>query len=152
MTGADATAILPERAAQAKQELLSNAFAKLSDGGRLRLEDQLVELKTILNDGLAEGLNPLEMARSMSDRFDQYERYEFERLARTEIAFAQNAGQVEEAKAEDVDVSQVDTSAFPAHPNCMCDYLVEYDENGNGALKYNVSAQACEVCQAFVQD
>lgn len=150
MTGAEATAILPARAYEAQRQLLANAFDKLSENGQMRLEGQLGELRDILQGGLAEGLNPLEVARQMSDRFDSYERYEFARLARTEMAFAQNAGQIEEANAEGVDMSGVDVNAFPAHPNCLCDYSIEEDSAGGWKMVYNVSAQACEVCQAYI--
>jgi SPP1 gp7 family putative phage head morphogenesis protein len=72
--------------------MLDRAFERLSDGGKLRLEGVRDEIQGILVSATDAGLNPLETARQLSKQFDQYGRFEFERLARTESAFAAEQG------------------------------------------------------------
>lgn len=133
----------------AVQGLLEHAFDRLSDQGHMRLDDQLGEIKEIIADGVEFGENPLSIARSLSDRFDSYETREFSRLARTEVAFAQVEGQMNEFRAEGVDVTAVENDPPPWHPNCMCDCTIERDENGNWRAVYEIAATACDLCQAY---
>ncbi|HEV8177409.1 MAG TPA: minor capsid protein [Gemmatimonadales bacterium] len=72
--------------------MLDRAFERLSENGKLRLEGVKDEIQGTLVSATEAGLNPLETARQLSGRFDQYSRYEFERLARTEAAFAAEQG------------------------------------------------------------
>jgi hypothetical protein len=153
MTGAQAARVLPGRNSEAITNLLNNAFVRLSEGGQLRLEGQLDDLRTIIREGMDLGSSPIDVARRMGRRFDSYQGWEFQRLARTEIAFSQNAGLVDEFRAEGADTSLVDLSAFPAHPNCMCSFTLEQRVNDQGEAKwyvvYDISAQACSLCQAY---
>jgi hypothetical protein len=118
-TGTGSANVLIARDANSVQSFMTNAFERLSDQGALRLEDILPQVKDIIKQGIDLGENPLEIARQLSARFDQYKGWEFERLVRTEVAFAQNAGFVAECEAEGVDCSRIDASAVPAHPNCL---------------------------------
>lgn len=150
MTGVDASA-LGERNEAAERALLENAFDRLSEGGRTRLDGQIDDLRTIISDGMSEGRNPMDVARDMSERFDTYERYEFNRLARTEIAFAQNEGQMNEFRAEGVDMSAVESDPPPWHPNCMCGLSIEQNDEGQWVGVYDIADQACEICQEYRQ-
>jgi len=118
-TGGGPANVLLTRDAASVQRFLARGFERLSKGGQLRLEAVLPDVKRIIQSGMDLGQNPLEIARTLKKRFDNYKGWEFERLARTEVAFAQNAGYIAECEAGDVDTSRVDTSAIPAHPNCI---------------------------------
>jgi SPP1 gp7 family putative phage head morphogenesis protein len=132
-----------ERESPAVKEMLNNAFARLSEKGALRLESVRDEIHGVLTSAQAAGSSPLETARQLSAQFDEYSGYEFERLARTESAFAAEAGT--RAQMADLDVEQVEwlisagacpvceelaaggpyaiddeENLPPAHPNCLC--------------------------------
>jgi hypothetical protein len=100
----------------AVQAMLANSFGRLSENGRLRLEDNLGELKGMVEEAVQLGTNPLDLAREMSGRFDAYEGWEFERLARTEVAFADVQGEMDEYRAQGVDASGVEDDPPPWHP------------------------------------
>jgi hypothetical protein len=80
------------RQSPAVQKMLDSAFSRLSEKGALRLEGVRDEIHSILTAATSAGLGPLDTARQLSMQFDQYKRFEFERLARTEAAFAAEAG------------------------------------------------------------
>lgn len=150
MTEAEGGAVVDlSRDGEAVKGLLEHAFDRLSDQGQMRLEGQLGEIKEIIAEGVEFGENPLSIARSLSERFDSYETWEFKRLARTEVAFAQVEGQMNEFRAEGVDTSGVESDPPPWHPNCMCDLTLDRDENGNWRAVYEIAATACELCQAY---
>lgn len=151
MTG-ESPIVGTERGDEAIRALNEHAFDRLSEGGQLRLDGQLDDLRIIIRDGMANGDNPLTVAREMASRFDTYERYEFNRLARTEIAFAQNEGLMNEFRAEGVDTSGVELDPPPWHPNCVCGLTVEQNEDGGWAAVYDISEQACEICQGYRRD
>lgn len=148
MTGVE-DAALGSRNDEAIRALMENAFDRLSEGGQMRLDGQLGELRDIIQSGMDEGRNPLDVAREMGERFDQYEQYEFNRLARTEIAFSQNEGQMNEFRAEGVDMSTVESDPPPWHPNCMCGLTIEQKDDGTWVGVYDISDDACELCQAY---
>jgi hypothetical protein len=154
MSGAEAAQILPGRNSDAIRSLMENAFERLSDQGTLRLEGQLGELRTILSEGMALGSNPIEISREMAGRFDSYEGWEFERLARTEVAFSQNAGLMDEFNAEGINMSLVEGDVPPWHPNCMCSISIEETTNDQGTTEwvavYDISDQACDLCLSYV--
>ena len=126
----------------ATEKMLENAFARLSQNGQMRLEEVRDDIHGILAGGAEAGLSPLDVARQLSKQFDQYSSYEFQRLARTEAAFASEEGS--RAQMEDLGVTAyiwlIDASACPicqayvgqviaaddrdnlppAHPNCLC--------------------------------
>jgi SPP1 gp7 family putative phage head morphogenesis protein len=126
----------------ATERMLENAFARLSSGGQMRLETVRDDIHGILAGGAEAGLSPLAVGRQLADQFDAYSRYEFQRLARTEAAYASEEGV--RAQLEDLGVTAyqvlVDASACaicqgyvgqviaaddlenlpPAHPNCAC--------------------------------
>lgn len=126
----------------ATEKMLENAFARLSESGQLRLEQVRDELHGILAGAAEAGLGPLDTARQLSAQFDEYSRYEFQRLARTEAAYASEEGVREQLQAYGVTAYEwlVDASACPvcqgyvgqviaaddvenlppAHPNCLC--------------------------------
>jgi hypothetical protein len=149
MTGAEAAMVLPGRNSMAIVDLLNNAFDRLSDNGRLRLETSLDGLKDIIREGMDLGQNPIVVAREMSGRFDSYAGWEFQRLARTEISFAQNAGLIDEFGAEGVDMSGVSEDPPPFHPNCLCSLSIEQNQDGAWKAVYDIAIQACAICQAY---
>ncbi len=149
MTGAEAAMVLPGRNSTAIKNLLNIAFDRLSDNGRLRLETSLGGLRDLIREGMDLGQNPIAVAREMSGRFDAYAGWEFQRLARTEVSFAQNAGLIDEFGAEGVDMSGVIDDAPPFHPNCLCSISIEQKEDGTWNAVYDIAIQACAICQAY---
>ena len=132
-----------ERESPAVRAMLDDAFARLSENGALRLEAVRDEIHGVLVAGQAAGLSPLAVGRQLAAQFDAYASHEMQRLARTESAFAAEAGT--RAQLADLDVSEVewlisagacviceelaaggpyaleDTDSLPpAHPNCCC--------------------------------
>jgi len=148
MSAVEAALITPDRNSQAIQNLMSSAFDRLSEDSALRIEGYRGELLNVIEQGINLGSSPIEVAREISSKLDGYEGWRAERLARTETAFAQVAGQYDEMKAEGIDTAGVDGSNPPWHPNCMCDLTIEKIE-GRWVAKYNISAQACSLCQAY---
>lgn len=155
LTGA-AEAALPATDAAALAEFTETAFERLSEGGVSRLQRVLTDptypggsVEGIIREGIAESVNPLQTARELSARFDQYEDYEFARLARTETAFAQNFGITAELEAEGFTPTVVmagpDHGFPPFHPNCVCSVTID---TNTGRILYDVSATACEICQS----
>lgn len=108
------------RQSPAVKEMLDHAFARLSDNGALRLESVRDDIHGILTSAQAAGLNPLETARQLGDQFDQYSGWEFQRLARTEAAFASEAGVRDQMQ-----------------------------EMGVDRVEWLISAGACEICEGF---
>jgi SPP1 gp7 family putative phage head morphogenesis protein len=125
------------------QRLAADAFQRLSSNGQLRIGDQLGDIKTILQQGQSAGDSPLSVAKELNDRFAGYEKFEWERLARTEMASAANTGTLDEYKEAGVDryewsisglacaicssfagqVFTVGDGPVPpedSHPNCLC--------------------------------
>jgi len=93
-----AQTLTPSRGDPAVREMLDHAFLRLSENGKMRLEDVRDEIHGILVSGTEAGLNPLDVGRQLSKQFDNYSGYEFERLARTEAAFAAEAGNREQLR------------------------------------------------------
>ena len=120
LTDAQAAAFQPTRESPEIRALLDGAFKRLSTNGQLRLQGQLGGIKDLLTEGMLGGRSPLDVAQDLEDRFGRYEAYEWERLARTEAAFAATAGQIDEYGAEGVE-----------------------------ELENLVSPLACQICQAF---
>lgn len=130
------------RESPAVRAMLENAFTRLSEGGRLRLEGVHDDIHSILVSATEAGLNPLETAHQLSAQFDQYEGYEFQRLARTEAAYAAEEGTREQfrefgvervgiliaagacpiCQAYDGQMISIDDedNQPPYHPNCLC--------------------------------
>lgn len=134
-----------ERNSPATRAMLDNAFERLSENGRLKIEQHRDQVHSVLVSATEAGLSPLDTARQLSRRFDFYRRTQFETLARTEAAFAAiegSTGQMRElgvryvkwllsAEAcpvcqsfEGLVISIDDTARHPpgaSHPNCVCD-------------------------------
>lgn len=150
MSEVDAAALTPDRSSAAVRNLLDSAFDRLSTAGRLRLEDDLPAIKNILREGVELGENPLSVARTLTSEFDSYEGWRFQRLARTEIAFAQTQGQMDEFRAEgDIDTSEIEGRTPPYHPNCVCSVSLARQEDGSWKVVPEIAATACSLCQAY---
>lgn len=106
LTGADEAAT--DALGQGVREAFGrDAFARLSDNGRSRLADILTSdtrpggsVESIIRTGIEDGTNPMTLARELSGQYDHYEKWEFARLTRTEVGFAQEAGLDEELRGE----------------------------------------------------
>jgi hypothetical protein len=153
LTGATEAA-LDTFPAEAVDAFGKSAFERLSVGGRSRLKVMLDgdypggSIRSIIGNAVETGENPLTTARNLSRRFDQYERWEFARLTRTEVAFAQEAGLAAELKAEGYVVPQRNGENIdlpPYHPNCVCSRTID---TVSGWILPEVSPSACQVCQA----
>lgn len=105
----------------ATEKMLEKAFARLSANGQMRLEGVRDDIHGILAGGSQAGLNPLEVARQLTAQFDEYSSYEFQRLARTEAAYASEEG----ARAQ-------------------------MEEYGVTAYIWLIDASACPLCQGYV--
>ena len=147
MRGDVANALLPDRNAEGIQRLLTDSFDRLSENGKLRLETQLEDIRTVIQEGMAGGASPLDVADRLSQRFDKYNEFEFARLARTEIAFAQTRGLSDQLAAEGVDMGGVNPMP-PFHPNCLCDISV--DTNNPNRAVYEIADTACPICSAYI--
>jgi SPP1 gp7 family putative phage head morphogenesis protein len=134
--------------------MLDHAFDRLSANGALRLEGVKDEIHGVLVSATDAGLNPLATARQLAGQFDQYAGWEFQRLARTEAAYAAEEGtrgQLAELGVERLEVviaagacpicqaydGQVfaidDTENLPPfHPNCLCATAPAAPEPGQG--------------------
>lgn len=114
------TTVALNRQSPAVKAMLDSAFSRLSENGKMRLEGVRDEIHGILTSSTDAGLSPLDTARQLSKQFDQYKRFEFERLARTEAAFAAEAGSRE-----------------------------QYREFGVTHVTWVLSSGACPLCQAY---
>ena len=144
----------PGRTSPAVKQMLDHAFDRLSENGKLRLEGVRDEIHESLVNAQDAGLSPLETARNLAGRFDQYAGWEFQRLARTEAAFASEAGVRDQL--QDLGVQQVevlvsadacelcdgydgqtfditdDDNLPPYHPNCLCSTAPVAPEDDQG--------------------
>jgi len=124
------------------------AFERLSVQGQSRLAAHLTgpgSVQEILEQGIAESVNPVQLARDLSRRWNDYERWEYTRLARTEVAFAQNRGAREELQAEGYQYPDwLEDYMPPIHVNCCCGLTT----TDTGLVVLSVSPSACEICQA----
>jgi SPP1 gp7 family putative phage head morphogenesis protein len=100
--------------------MLDHAFTRLSENGRLRLENVRDDVHGILLGAQDAGISPIETARQLSKQFDHYRRAQFETLARTETAYASEEGN-----------------------------RIQMRDLGVFAVKWLISADACPICQAF---
>ena len=120
LTGDDEPGV---RAVAPRRWLQDHAFERISPSGQSRVGAYLTDadrpggsILGVIQDGLREGQGPGVMAKNLSEQFDGYERYEFERLARTEVAFAQEESLKAELRAEGY--QEIPGLAYPPfHPN-----------------------------------
>lgn len=145
-TGAQAATLLPERNADGIAKLLSDSFDNLSENGELRIGAQLDGIREVLQAGLETGANPLDVAGDLAEKFQGYKDYEWERLARTEIAFAQNRGMKDEFTAEGYSMDGIKEEP-PFHPNCMCSLTIDTETK---MVTYDIALEACDLCRAYL--
>lgn len=115
-----ATSVTSGRQSPAVRAMLDSAFTRLSENGKLRLEGVRDEIHSVLVSATDAGLSPLDTARQLGRQFDQYSGFEFQRLARTEAAFAAEAGSRE-----------------------------QYREYGVTHVTWVLSSSACPLCLAY---
>jgi SPP1 gp7 family putative phage head morphogenesis protein len=142
------------RESPAVRQMLDHAFDRLSANGALRLEGVRDDIHSVLVSATDAGLNPLATARQLAGQFDQYAGWEFQRLARTEAAYAAEEGtrgQLADLGVERVEVviaagacpicQAYDGQVFeigdeenlpPFHPNCLCSTAPAAPERGQG--------------------
>ncbi|MEN6358346.1 MAG: hypothetical protein ABFD83_14835 [Armatimonadota bacterium] len=145
IAGADATKALPDRNSEGVKKMLNEAFERLSENGQLRLEGVKDDIQGMLLGAMDAGMSPIDVGRQLSQQFDAYRGWEFERLARTEVSAAQNQGQVNEFQAQGF--RDATSEKPPFHPNCLCALTIDAEKN---AVIYDIAATACEICQAYV--
>lgn len=135
-----------------RRHLLEDAFERLSDGGRMRWEGRLEEIRSAMLDGLREGDSPFAVARRLNDAFDGYEAGRLRTLVRTEMAFASEGAIRDEWSSRGIrrveyigdlntdeecssrvgeiyDIGDLD-SLPPRHPNCFCSIIPVIEEGG----------------------
>lgn len=133
--------VTADRSSPGVQRMLTDAFQRLSENGRLRLEGIRDDVHEVLANGMQAGLSPVEVGRQLTRMFDDYGDYNFQRLARTEVAFSAIAGQVDQyrelavemveilvgadaceiCQPYDGDQQPIDGDLPPYHPQCCCD-------------------------------
>lgn len=145
-TGAQAAMLLPERNADGIEKLLSDSFDLLSEDGQLRIGDQLDGIREVIQDGMSTGASPLDVSGDLAEKFQGYKDYEWERLARTEIAFAQNRGMKDEFTAEGYSMDGIKEEP-PFHPNCMCSLTIDTETK---TVVYDIALEACDLCLAYL--
>ena len=130
------------------RSVVDHGFERLSDDGRARLGPIMDVLESQLEYAAYYDVNPFSFSQYWMQQFDQYEDWEFARLARTESAFAQATGKLDwlrdELGARDDALAQ--HSAFPPiHPNCMCDIqpMALGDHNW---MYLDTQMEPCETC------
>lgn len=160
----DADKLLGGKNEAAIEDMLKRGFERLSVNGRAVIGgilhkpgDRMSSVEGILDEAMAEGKNPLVVARELREKFKQCEDYNWARLARTEVSFAQNhAAQAayEEAgyrlprRVEGEGAGEyIELPAF--HPNCVCGSTIAPD---TGWIMPDVATTACEICQAHLRE
>lgn len=152
-----------------KREFLRTAFARLSDRGWGCLKEvmdrpgspdwygkghpgQAPGVRQIIEHGMGIGQNPVQTAREASAAYDNYERWEFSRLSRTETMFALNAGAEAELMAAGFTRVADETGALlgmpPFHPSCRCSVTIDTNTR---QMVYSISVLACYICQGMKQ-
>lgn len=156
ITEADVRKLLGPPNERACQEMLKSGFDKLSDGARVKIGDVLDgqgkpggSVRDLLNECMANGDNPHTVAVKLKQKFSDIKDYDWARLARTEIAFAQNNGMLEEYLAEDYAIPRMKDGSniplAPYHPSCLCAVTIDPD---TGWILPDVAATACHICQS----
>lgn len=156
IVGADAPALLGQRNIEGQRTFLRTAFARLSDGARIKLADVLngdptsgESVRQMLLRSLAEGQAPLKTARDLKAKFREIDGYNWQRLARTETSLAQNTGLRLEYQARGyvvpTDAAGMGIELPSYHPQCCCSTTVL---PSSGLIVPDVAATACEKCQA----
>lgn len=130
------------RQSPAVRQMLDHAFSRLSVKGEMTLERVRDDVHSLLVSATDAGLSPLATARMLRNEFDSIKGYQWERLARTESAFAAEAGNREQFRefgvthvkwllsagacpicvayeGKAIPIEDVDDQP-PAHPNCLC--------------------------------
>ncbi len=98
------------------QSLYSRAFENL----RGITDDLADEIRDELTTGLAEGVNPREMARRLTERADKIRRTRAETLARTEIIHSHTSESIRRYREVDEDVGLRHTSRLTAQDLDVC--------------------------------
>lgn len=144
-----------ELLAAQREALLRDAFARMSQDGRLRFETRLDEIRDAMAAGFDRGDNPLAIARQLGRGLDGYEQGRLRTICRTEMGIASEAGLREQYQAAGVTqvtiLGDVTTDALctsrignayavtdlsnqpPYHPQCFCSAAPLLPESGNGA-------------------
>lgn len=125
-----------------RERLAGEAFARLSEDGRLRFETRLEAIRDGMLEALARGDSPLVVSTRLGKTLDGYEQGRLRTIVRTEMAIASEAGIRDELAAQGVtfvtplidpntdalctshlgqtySVTDVDNLP-PYHPNCFC--------------------------------
>lgn len=153
-SGIGQAALVGTKQAMAQDELSRIAFARLTQGARDRIGHVLYKpgypggVRDALQDAMARGESPLKVARELRDRFGDIRDYNWARLARTEIAFAQNGAMIAEYEQEGFRRA-VGGLLPPYHPNCVCGTTILPQQ---GWIIPDVARTACEVCQRHLAE
>ena len=125
-----------------RTEILTRAYERLSEDGRLRFADRLEEIRQAMEDGLRDGTPADEVARNLSADLDGYEAGRLRTIVRTEMALGSERALREELQSRGTQYVRVkgnpltdaactlhigkvyrldDRDSLPIyHPNCFC--------------------------------
>jgi hypothetical protein len=121
-------------------DLVTNGFQLVKDNATRVIRNEVMDQMEL---GMTQGVNPRDVARTLSDIFDA-QNSDWERLARTEMSGAAERAKLDEWKERGVDVSNAVT--VPVHPRCRCSTTVEDDGKGNFRAVFAPAPDACPWC------
>jgi hypothetical protein len=127
--------------------VIDTGFDKLSKTGQDKLSDIFDVLREQLGDLASGSVNPFEVSQYWTQQFDQYEDWQFARLARTESAFAQSSVKLDWWRKEGVsDEALMQLNALtPIHPSCKCE-MMSMACGDSEYLYLDTSMEPCEIC------
>lgn len=143
----DASAAIEETRSQWSSQLAQRGLDLVKTATARALRDDIL---TELQSGAYAGLNPTEVARRLAAQFDLHN-YDWERLARSEIAYAQSLGK--QAQYATMDVQQYDWITGGAG---VCPICIGYESGGpyplgNGPMPMRDSHPNCR-CSILAHD
>ena len=125
-----------------RTEILTRAYERLSEDGKLRFAARLDEIRQAMEDGLRDGTSADEVARNLSADLDGYEQGRLRTIVRTEMALGSERALREELQSRGTQYVRVkgnpltdaactlhigkvyrldDLDNLPIyHPNCFC--------------------------------
>ena len=131
----------------------TNGFALLSASGQTALAGIMGDLTGLMADIIAGSISTLDAGSMLTGMYDEYNSWEWNRLTRTEAAFADTAVRVEDFEANGADGSLFDTFGSPPyHPNCGCEPAIAIGSDGLSYIVADPSPDACDYCFGIVAD
>jgi hypothetical protein len=149
----------------AMEKQMADGLALLSKSGQTKLGPALEQINALLAEFAGKGTNAIQVGARLQELLvsieaqgggvswdtTAYTPYEWSRLARTELAFAQEAAKEAYYKETyDADESALDALGHaPLHPSCQCTETTDYDSDGKFWIIIDTNPTACDECMAW---